>query len=251
MHPDVLGGPTGSGTVPIRKGLDGLPEIAEQVPSISDLDRTWRTLANAISIGAGAVTSDDLDAWTIPQPGSNGGGFTIGQEIDDVIAFEAHQHGAVATTTPPGPVVDTKDAWCWRSLQRMAGDGKSEQGVRACRRRDPGCQAGAGFAAERQAKIMLEISQPPGPTTGRARHICQAFRECLAGTPAIGAVKTTSGDLNGHWPTLPGKIVQPASISAVDLSRRRPAHRAICPGSSWHGLDGDVLAGRKHPHHPE
>jgi hypothetical protein len=49
MRPDLLGGPTGHGAVLVGKGLHGVTEVAEQMPSVGDLDRGGRTLTDPIS----------------------------------------------------------------------------------------------------------------------------------------------------------------------------------------------------------
>ena len=77
---DVLRGATGGSIVPVTKGLNGLAQVAEQMPSIGDLDRAWGTLTYAVGIGAGTIAGDDFDAWTITQPGGDGGGLAIGQQ---------------------------------------------------------------------------------------------------------------------------------------------------------------------------
>jgi hypothetical protein len=221
------------------------------VPSISDLDRAWGTLTNAVAVSAGTIAGNDLDARPIAQPDGDGCSFAIGQEVDNFVCLEVHQHSAVATATSPSPVVDAKNTRRWSFLQGRAARGKPEQGIRARRGRDPGCQARAGFTAERETEMMLKISEPPGAATAQARHICQTFRKCAASTLAIGAVKATSGHMNRHWPTLPREIVQQTSIPAVDPSRWRTAHRAIRRDGPRYGFDGDVLGSRQHPRHLE
>lgn len=61
----MLDGATIGGAVPITKGLDGFSKVAQQVPSIRNLYGAGSTLANAVGIGAGAITSNDLDTGTV------------------------------------------------------------------------------------------------------------------------------------------------------------------------------------------
>ena len=51
--------------MPVAEGLDGFTQIAQQVPSIGNLDGGGSTLANAVGVSARAITGDDLDARPI------------------------------------------------------------------------------------------------------------------------------------------------------------------------------------------
>ena len=73
-----------------------------------------------------------------------------------------------------------------------------------------------GLTAKRKAEVVLEISQPPGSTTGAVRHVGQALGEGPTGTEAVEAVKPASSDMDHHRPTLPREVVQHAAIRAVD-----------------------------------
>jgi hypothetical protein len=50
----------------------GIPEIAQQVEAIGNLDRLRSPDSNAVGIGAGPVAGDDLDAGMGLQPGGDG-----------------------------------------------------------------------------------------------------------------------------------------------------------------------------------
>ncbi len=78
MRLDLLRGATSSGIVPVPKSLNRFAEIAQEVPSIGDLDSTRGTLTNAGGIGTRTIAGNDLDTRAIAQPGSDGGGLTIG-----------------------------------------------------------------------------------------------------------------------------------------------------------------------------
>jgi hypothetical protein len=106
MRPDVLRGATNGSVVSFPKSLNCFAEIAQEVPSISDLDGSRGTLTDAVSIGVCTIAGDDLDAGPVTQPGGDGGGLTIGQEIDHVVRLKVYKHRAVATTPPPCPVVN-------------------------------------------------------------------------------------------------------------------------------------------------
>ena len=97
--------------MPVTQGLDGFPEIAKQVPPVSDLDSTRCTLANTVGISSCTIAGDDLYAWAIPQPGGERCSLTISEKVDHPVRLQVDQHCAVVTATPPRPVVDTQNPW--------------------------------------------------------------------------------------------------------------------------------------------
>jgi hypothetical protein len=111
----------GSGIMPVAKGLNRIPKIAEEVPTIGDLDGARGTLTNAIGIGASTITSDDLNAGPITQPRGDGRSLAIGQEINHLVRLEVDQHRAVATTASPCPIIDAEDTRDRYDLSGTAG----------------------------------------------------------------------------------------------------------------------------------
>ncbi len=101
MGSDVLSRTTSGGIVPITQGLDSLSKVAEQVPSIGDLDSSRCALTNAVSVSAGTIASDNLRARAIPQPVSDGRGLAIGQEIDHLVCLKVQEHRSVAAAASP------------------------------------------------------------------------------------------------------------------------------------------------------
>ena len=65
--------------VPIELLHQRLRAVAEQMPSIRDLDRPGGAATHAIGVGTGAVTSHDLDAGMSLQPVGHGGGLAVGR----------------------------------------------------------------------------------------------------------------------------------------------------------------------------
>ena len=68
--------------VAIESVAHGIAEIAQQVEPVGHLDRLRSTGANAVGVGAGAVTGHDLDTGVRLQPGGDGLGLAIGQQVD-------------------------------------------------------------------------------------------------------------------------------------------------------------------------
>ena len=208
MRSDMLRGATNGSIVPVPKSLNRLAEIAQEVPSIGDLDSTRGTLTDAFGVGTRTIAGDDLDTGPTTQLGSDGGGLTIGQEIDHVVRLEVHQHRAVPTAPPPCPVVDAKDTRRWRDLRTSTSRSKTQQGIWARWNRDTHSQARPSFAAERKTEGVLEISQPPGSTARKGGNFREALGERPTGATPIQTVEPPRGDADGHRPTLPRQIVQ-------------------------------------------
>jgi hypothetical protein len=89
--------------MPIKKVLQGGTEVAQEMPAVGNLDGAGCPGANALGVGAGPITRDDLHAWVIPEPGRDGQGLAIGQQVDGPVALEVDDDGAVApAAAPPG-----------------------------------------------------------------------------------------------------------------------------------------------------
>jgi hypothetical protein len=49
----------------IDYGLNGITEVAQQVPTVSNLNRVRRPLADSVGVGAGTVTRDNLNTGVL------------------------------------------------------------------------------------------------------------------------------------------------------------------------------------------
>src|SRR3954469_792732 len=94
------------------------------MPPIRDLDGLWRPLAGSVAIGAGAVAHDDLDGRMVLQPGGQGLGPAVGQQVDDTVTLQVAQDRAVTLALAPGPVINTQDT----------GSGRASKGASRMRR---------------------------------------------------------------------------------------------------------------------
>lgn len=86
--------------------LQGLAQVAQQVPSIEDMHRLGRALLDALGIHLGPIAGDDLDPGMAPQPVGDRLGVAIGQEVRDGSSFQVDDDRAVAQPAPPRPLVD-------------------------------------------------------------------------------------------------------------------------------------------------
>ena len=135
-----------SAAVAVHPALQGLAQVAKEVPAVGDLHGIRCTLPDGVSIGAGAVASDDLDPAVTPQPSRERAGLAVGQKIDDPIALQVDQNGSVGLAAPPGPVIHSQHARRRRQRRHRAMN-QAQQSIGAHRHGQALGKAGAGLAA--------------------------------------------------------------------------------------------------------
>jgi hypothetical protein len=127
--------------VPVKHVAQCVGRIDHEMPAVGDLHRRRRASANALGISARAVAADNSNALPVlPQPGSQCLAGAVRQQVDDTAALEVTNDGAVAVTTPPGPVIHPDDAGRRCDLAAARAD-QPQQGVTADRHRQPSGQA--------------------------------------------------------------------------------------------------------------
>jgi ubiquinone/menaquinone biosynthesis C-methylase UbiE len=90
--------------------------------------------ANAIGVQVAAIATDHRDGGMLGQPGRDGGGRAIRQQVDDAICREIDQDGAIPMASPPGPLVHP-DGLQGLGVGYRGGAHKSQEGGRT--RRQP------------------------------------------------------------------------------------------------------------------
>ncbi|KJB89974.1 hypothetical protein N826_08820 [Skermanella aerolata KACC 11604] len=118
----------------------------------------------------GAIPDKYLDAGMTPQPDCQSRGLSVGQQVDDAVAFQIAQDRAVALAFAPSPVVDAEntDFRHWIG-NRLADAAQQRRGAdRDCH---PARQARSGIAAQCQGHGMVQGAKTigvasPGPGYG-------------------------------------------------------------------------------------
>ena len=108
---DLFGDPLNPDVLVLDNGPDGIAEIAQQVPAVSDLNSARRALAHAVCVSASTVTCNDLDTGVLAKPRSQRFCLPVRQKVYDLIALQVDQNGPVAMTASPSPVINSKHAW--------------------------------------------------------------------------------------------------------------------------------------------
>lgn len=207
--------------------------VAQEVEAVGDLDCFWRTLADAVGIGAGPIACDDLDARMSLEPVLQGFRLPVGQQLDGAWLFQVADHCPVVLTTAEGPVIDANHPRCPRRFQFDCPD-QAQHCCRAERHRQATGQPGALFAAERQADLLLQVAEPGRPARLGDGHRRQALGEEPARASEVGAAETADPQVQFDRAALPGQIRQPATVGAV------PARRGLIAQGAVRGQTGGV-----------
>src|SRR4051812_18363329 len=150
------------------------------MPPIGDLDGLWRSLAGSVAIGAGAIAHDDLDGRMVLQPGGQGLGLAVGQQVDDPITLQVAQDRAVALAFAPGPVITPRT--------RVGGRAASSGASRMRRSR---------VVAPTGAAIVPAMRAPALPPSARATAWCRARRRSV--WRALGRAIAAGRSANVRW----------------------------------------------------
>ena len=208
--------------VTVESVAHGVAQIAQQVEPVGNLDRLRSAGTNAVGKGTGPVAGDDLDAGMILQPGGDGLGTAVGQQLDRPVGtLEINDNGAVAPAAAPGPVTDTDDARRQRRFDRNGPD-QTQQGVAADRHGEPIRQAGARLPSRMQGDAALRLGEADGPPNPRQGHLRQALGEDPARAPGGRAAKATDSEIEPTDPPLPGEIPKMPDVAACMLRVVRP-----------------------------
>jgi hypothetical protein len=139
-------------------GAHGLAEVAQQVPAIGDVHGLRRTAPGAVGVDVGPVAGDHLHAGVVAQPGGERAGVAVGQEIDDGVALEVDQDGAVAAALAPRPLVHPERAR-HRRLGACRGPGEPQERVGAGGHGEPRREPGSRLAAQGEGDLALDVGE--------------------------------------------------------------------------------------------
>ena len=201
--------------LPLHSGSQRVAQVAQDVPAVRDLAGLRGAVADSVGVGPGPVPGDHLDAGMPPQPGSQRARLSVWQQVDHFIAFQIHEHRAVAMATAQRPVVHPEHPGR-RTRCRPRPGHQPQQGIRAGGHGKPAGEAGSGLAASGQGDLPLQVCQPPGPARRHGRDVADALGEGPAGARRVGAVEPTSAEPEDDGAALPGQVAKAALVPAVD-----------------------------------
>lgn len=116
--------------MPVDALLGGFAQVVPKVPPIGDLQGLWGAAGGAVGEERGPVAADDLDAGALGEPGREGVGLPVGQEIDRTTCLDVDVHGSVVLSLALGVFIHPEHAGRGRGRIRKRGD-QPQQGVAA------------------------------------------------------------------------------------------------------------------------
>ncbi len=181
------------------------------------------------------------------QPGGQGLGLAVGQQIDPAPAFQITQDGAVAVAFAPRPVIDPEHdpehAGFGRWLQADFTDA-AQQCRAANRHAGAGRQTRSRIATQRQGDGMMRGAQAVGMAGSGTGHLRQTLAERAARAGVIDASKAPDVHEQDDRAPETRQIAQAAPIMTVHPPRLGPATRARCRCSRQPGAQGDAVVRR-------
>jgi hypothetical protein len=85
--------------------LDVVAQVIPNVPPIGNLPGIGRALPAAQREAAGPVPADQPDTRMSAEPGGEGAGLPVGEDVDDAMSVHVEQDAGVRLATPLGPVI--------------------------------------------------------------------------------------------------------------------------------------------------
>ena len=179
------------------------------------MDSVGRTATTAVCVACTTITGDHLNAGVGLQPGCEAVRLTVGQQVNDGTTFQVNEDRAVTLATLPGPVIHPEHARRRGGRRSGLTTDEAEQGRTAHGRADPLDQACASLAAQREADVVLQITQARRPLRIWPSSNRQALGKDAVRAAGSPAPQPAHLHLDLHVATLPGQVCQPAKIAAV------------------------------------
>lgn len=232
---------TQAGAVLVAGLLHRGGEVLEQVPPVGDFHGVGRRFLDGAGVGRGPVPADDLGAWMLAQPGREGLGGTVGQDVHDSTGLHVDEDGSVGATPAEGELVDTKNPRGSlrhrRRIQQLQESRASSGEVHAAAQpfasspteldrdlAEPGLQteAGAAISLAQPADLLDERLAPaPGPVTEEPP-APQSDQQLLPRQRPLGETSLIAGmhpPSPGTAPRAPGRRTARGRYHHQDLSR--------------------------------
>lgn len=98
------------------EAFDGFAEVVPDMPFVGAVLGLRGAGASALGEERRAVAADDLDAGVVAQPGGQGPGLAVGQQVQGLAGLAVDQDGAVPaalpgrTRPPPAPAAPPRPA---------------------------------------------------------------------------------------------------------------------------------------------
>ena len=214
------------------------------MPSIYHLADIGSAGPNAISEDFSTIAGDDFDGRMSFEPVRQRASIAIGKEIDNLVYLQIDDHRSVPPSTAPSPLVDANDTRRY-ARRNVAGANEPHEGIGARGHPKPAGKPFARFSSERQTQMALDLSQSFGTTGGRARSNAEPLGECSSAAVRVPTDETANLNAKADRLSLPWKITESSSVTAMVGVREFSTIRANRLGSPNASMNDNPI-GRVH-----
>jgi hypothetical protein len=220
------------------------------VEAVGDLHGAGGALPSAVGVGAAPIPADDGGGAVLGEPGREGRGRPVVEQVDRPPALQIDHEGAVPVAPPEGEIVDAEHD---RAGHRRGGrrPDQPDQGRAAGADRPPGGEPRPRAAAERHpdvAELAVERYGPPRRPSGERRDL---LRERATLAAPAGAPEPPDVQTDCDAPTTDRLIGEPADVAAMNAPRAAPAGRAAGTGPTSRDLQHDLVGQERRLQEPQ
>lgn len=188
--------------------------VAQEMEAVGKLNCLRCSLAGSVGVGTGTIPNKYLDAGMTPQPDRQGRGLAVGQQVDDVVAFQITQDRAVALAAP-GPVVDAEntDFRHWIG-NRLADAAQQRRGAdRDCH---PARQARSGITAQCQGDGMVQGAKTIGVASPGLSYYIGTLGEGPLAADGVYTAEAANAHQKNKLTSQTGNVAEAAPVVAVN-----------------------------------
>src|SRR3954454_2120501 len=206
-----------------------LSQVLRQMETVCNLHGVRSTTRGAIGVGTTPIPTDDLDTRTALQPGCQGVGRPIWQQVNNLVLLQINQDRPVGMALPLRPVVDPKRPWRG-SLDHGRPADQSEQGGWTGRHPKATDNPGSGLTTQGEREQTDYLGQARGPASIRGDHPGQPFGEDPTRAGRLTAEELADAELETDRLTSPWQVSDGPLVEAMDRFRPGAAHGAGASG---------------------
>lgn len=85
----------------------------QEMPTIYDLLRLWGTVCCPTLIVFRAISTDDFDAWMLPEPFGKGFSAPVFKQLDWPVRLSIDQYRSIGVPSSKSEIVNAQDAGSW------------------------------------------------------------------------------------------------------------------------------------------
>jgi hypothetical protein len=192
-----------------------LSQVLRQVETICNLHGVRSATCRAIGVGTTSIPTDNLDPRSVVQPGSQGIGRPIWQQVNNLVLLQIDQDGPIGVALPLRPVVDPKRPWRGRLDHGRTAD-QAEQGGWTGRHPKTTNNPGSGLATQGEGQEAHHLGKTNGAASIGGHHCGQPFGEDPTRAGRLAAEELAGTKLETDRLTAPREVSDGPPVQAVD-----------------------------------